>query len=303
MWFDGEFIEDAQARVSPLSHSLHYGGAVYEGIRFYEFPHNFWRSVFRLQDHINRLLVSAQVMDMESPYGAEELCEAVLESVKKSDLQAGYIRPAIFRGEGIGLMSPGIPVHTMIAVLPWAQGPDSISLATSKMIRLHPRSTSIGAKVAGHYVNSYLAAAEAKKSRANDALLLDYEDNVAETSIANVFFVKGETIFTPKTENIFPGITRDTILYLCHGEERDVSLQEAKEADAMFVTGTACEVLPVARLDDKVFDTENPLVRKIRAFFGHVVDSSCPVNKPWLSTLEPTSWASKLINPAKGANR
>src|SRR3989338_9208175 len=80
MWFDGEFIEDAQARVSPLSHSLHYGGAVYEGIRFYEFPHNFWRSVFRLQDHINRLLVSAQVMDMESPYGAEELCEAVLES-------------------------------------------------------------------------------------------------------------------------------------------------------------------------------------------------------------------------------
>src|SRR3989338_5549639 len=90
-------------------------------------------------------------------------------------------------------------------------------------------------------------AAESKKSGANDALLLDYEDNVAETSIANVFFVKGETIFTPKTENIFPGITRDTILYLCHGEERDVSLQEAKEADAMFVTGTACEVLPVAR--------------------------------------------------------
>lgn len=297
MWFDGKFVGDAESHMSLLSHSLHYGGAVYEGIRFYEFPHNFWRSVFRLQDHIDRLLASAQAMDMEVPYRAEELCEAVLESVRASNLQAGYIRPAIFRGEGIGLMSPGIVVHAMIAVLELPHGPKSINLATSKMIRLHPHSSDIKAKVAGHYVNSYLAAAAAKKLGADDALLLDYEGNVAETSVANVFFVKGEKIFTPKADNIFPGITRDTILSFGNYEERNVSLEEAKDAEAMFVTGTACEVLPVARLDDKVFDTEHRFVQRMRSYFWGVVDSSIPVSKAksWLDTLEPSTWASRLM--------
>ena len=128
VWLDGKLVEKVD--VSPLSHSLHYGGAVFEGIRFYEIPCSGARSVFRLRDHINRLFASAQAVGMEIPYSVEQLCEAVLATVKQSGLHAGYIRPLIFRGEGIGLMAPRIQVHTMVAVLPWA----NIRVGASKII-------------------------------------------------------------------------------------------------------------------------------------------------------------------------
>lgn len=299
-WFDGQLVPLESVRVSPLAHSLHYGGAVFEGIRFYEFIHNGRRCVFRLEDHIHRLLASARIMGMESPYSTDELCEAVLSTVRQSDLYADYIRPVIFRGEGIGLNSENLRTHVMIAlvVLPWQQTIKPIELVTSRFIRLHPQSTEITAKVAGHYVNSYLAAMEAKKAGADDALLLDHKGNVAETSIANVFFVKGESIFTPRLGSIFPGLTRDCIIDFCENfrppkfgkmqiEQRDISLEEAMSADAMFVTGTACEVLPVAKLNGKQFDTQNPRVLFLQQMYWGMVLNSIPCHQPsWLSVVD-----------------
>jgi len=291
VWSDGKLMEKEKV-IGPLSHSLHYGGAVFEGIRFYEIPCSRKRAIFRLEDHIQRLLASACVMGMEIPYGAEELCEAVLATIKQSNLQAGYIRPLIFRGEGIGLMSQVIEVYTMIAVLPWTDGPKSAKLATSSLMRLHSASTVIGAKIAGHYVNSYMAAARARKQGADDALLLDYEGNVAESSVANVFFVRGKKVFTPKQGNIFSGITRNTVIQLLdllgiEVVEREISLAEALKFNAMFLTGTACEVLPVSELDDRKFDTDHPIVLHCREMYRQAVSGnllSAPAN--WLTYVD-----------------
>ena len=281
VWYDGKLVKNEEVGVSPLSHSLHYGGAVFEGIRFYEIPCGSARAVFRLKDHIDRLLASACAMGMEIPYGVEELCEAVLDTIKQSNLQAGYIRPIIFRGEGIGLMSSGITVHVMVAVMPWVKGRESVNLATSQTIRLHPSSTNINVKVAGHYVNSWMAATEAKSLGADDALLLDWEGNVAEASVANVFFVKGDKIFTPSRKNIFSGITRNTVIHFCSKwsnavEERTVTFAEAKDADAMFLAGTACEVLPVAKLDGKQLNTNHSIVLYCRNVYQKVVQAGLP---------------------------
>lgn len=273
-WLDGKFVRDVEARVGLLSHSLHYGGAVYEGIRFY-MTIDSCRAIFRLKDHVERLVASATAMGMET-YPVEMLMTAIVEAVQLSGLEAGYIRPMVFRGEGIGLMSANIASHTMIAVLPWADGPPSTRLVTSQFIRLHPRSTKIEVKAAGHYVNSYLAAAEARKQGADDALLCDWQGNVAETSVANVFFVKGERVFTPKRGNIFAGLTRYTVIELLKQvgvevEECDFSLAQALFCDAMFVAGTATEVLPVVKLNDKQFDLENSTVLCCRNVYKQVV--------------------------------
>lgn len=273
IWLDGKFCKAMQ--VSLLAHSLHYGGAVYEGLRFYKTDSGV-RAIFRLKDHLERLLASASVMGMEISYSVNDLMQVAVQAVQRSGLEEGYIRPMIYRGEGIGLMSANISVHTMIAILPWGKGQESITLTTSSFIRMHPGSTNIRAKVAGHYVNSYLAAAEARKSGVDDALLLDYKSNVAETSVANVFFVKGETVFTPARENIFPGITRDTVIVTLAAagrivEERNISLAEVLQSDAMFVVGTAAEVLPVVKLDGKEFNVNHPAVLRCRGIYQRAI--------------------------------
>ena len=275
MWLDGKTVE--KVAVSPLSHSLHYGGAVYEGIRFYQ-TQDGRRAIFRLNDHLKRLLVSAVVMRMKIPYSLDQLMQATIAEVRQSGLEEGYIRPIVFRGEGLGLMSRGNVAHTLIAVVPWVDGPESTTLAFSHMIRMHPVSTVITAKVAGHYVNSYLAAAEAQDRGADDALLLDYQGNVAEASVANVFIVKGDSVITPPSGNIFCGITRDTVIRLLDVirgqkvEERTVSPIDALfRADAMFVAGTAAEVLPVAKLDDRDFDVGNKTVVLCRDLYRQAI--------------------------------
>ena len=287
MWFDGKFVADADAHVSLLSHSLHYGGAVYEGIRFYQTADG-RKAVFRLQDHLVRLHQSAQVMGMEM-YPMKVLEDVIVQAVRMSSYEEGYIRPMVFRGEGIGLMASNISVHTMIAILPWAKGQESIRLVTSPIVRLHPGSTNIEVKVAGHYVNSYLAAAEARKRDADDALLLDWQGYVAETSVANVFFLKGNRIFTPKRGSIFPGITRDTTMSLLAAsgqivEERNLSLSQAMFCDAMFLAGTACEILPVTRLDQREFCSYDSRVARCMDLYQQAIRHG--LREDWLTYVD-----------------
>lgn len=290
MWLDGKFVLDAEAKTSLLSHSLHYGGAVYEGIRFYK-TEGGRHAIFRLKDHLKRLQASARTMSMET-YTIKALTDATIKAVRQSGLEEGYIRPMVFRGEGLGLMSLGILVHTMVAVLPWNKGPDSITLATTGMVRLHPGSTNVKAKVAGHYVNSYLAAAQAREKGADDALLLDWQGDLAETSVANVFIVRGERIFTPRRDHIFPGITRDTVIAILAANdrkvvERHISLDEALQCDAMFVAGTAAEVLPVARLNDRVFEPGHGVVTLCHNLYQRVIRGGLGKTFPdWLTFVD-----------------
>lgn len=272
LWLDGKFTETAN-EVSLLSNSLHYGGAVFEGIRFYEMR-SCQRGIFRLSDHIKRLVASATFAGMTCPFSESDLEQAVIQSVLASGLPEGYIRPIVFQGEGLPLTGR-LAVHVAVAVTEWPKQPDSVTLQTSQFIRTHPRSTILQAKIAGHYVNSCLASREAKLNGFGDALLLDYEGNVADSTTANVFFVKGKRIFTPTADNIFVGITRDTMLVTLEREgygviEKKISLSEAYEADGMFLAGTACEILPVSKLDEVEFCSNN-LVEECRRLYSNIV--------------------------------
>ena len=264
-WFDGQLVQ--QATISVMSHSLHYGGAVFEGIRFYDAGSG-RKSIFRLGDHVERLLFSAEAMGMRCPYSREVLEAAIIETMRVSGLADGYIRPIVFLGEGFGLCAGDLPVHTAIYVFSHKQREQPLSLDISELIRMHPRSTNLAAKVSGHYANSLQAARKAQELGADDALLLDYQGFVAETSVANVFFVREERVFTPMSENIFPGLTRRTVFFICESlgipvAESHVTVSRALAADAMFIAGSASGLLPVARLNHKMFDTNNEFVSQI----------------------------------------
>ncbi|MFA5991111.1 MAG: aminotransferase class IV [Candidatus Doudnabacteria bacterium] len=250
IWFDGSFV--ATAVIDPLSHSLHYGGAVFEGIRFYGTLKGV--AIFRLADHVNRLFFSAESLGMVIPFSRKEIADAVIGAVKLSGFSDGYIRPLVFRDGGLGLSANGLPVHVMVAVIPWAKGKSEVSLKVSSFIRLHPQSTVLGVKASGHYVNSFLASAEARGQGADDALLLDYQGNIAETSVANIFLVNGSTIITPSPSCIFAGITRDSIIQLCGYagivvSEENIPLETTRGVEGMFIAGTAAEITQVEKLD------------------------------------------------------
>jgi len=286
IWFDGSFVNEAN--VSVLAHSLHYGGAVFEGIRFYNSAKG--SAVFRLGDHVRRLFFSAEFVGMELPLSRERVCEVVLEAVKRSGLTQGYIRPLVFRGEGLGLSSAGSEAHLAVIVLPWKKSSTGIRLKVSSIIRLHPRSTVLQAKIAGHYVNSFLAAAEAKKSGADDSLLLDYKGNLGETSVANVFVVNGARVATPPADCIFAGITRDSVMRLCKYagiavEETDIALKMAWEAAAVFIAGTASEVCPVTELDSLAVPN-CAVARKCRRLYNLAVMGNLEAFSHWLTCVK-----------------
>ncbi len=288
MWFNGEFVHETH--VPMTAHSLHYGGAVYEGIRFYRTSNN-GRAVFRLEDHLNRLLGSARVMEMECPFPISALKQAALELIRRSGLTEGYVRPIIFNGEGLGLCADHLPVNTGIVVLPWLQRVEPLRLMQSSWIRMHPASSVVEAKIAGHYVNSRLAALEAKKAGADDALLLDFEGNVAETSVANIFIVKKGKVFTPARGNIFSGITRSSLLqlsaqYSVSVTEKKVSLLEAQSCDAMFVVGTACEVLAVSAFGERELDISNQLLLLCQELYQKAVHGLIPFRLQWLTYVD-----------------
>ncbi len=210
---DGSLIPWKDAKIHILTHSLHYGSAVFEGIRFYKTEKG--PAVFRLKDHISRLFKSAKTMYIKIPYKEEEICKAVLNLIKENSLDSGYIRPIVYYGYGkMGLGVKEAKVNVSIAVWPWGSylGEDPIKIKISNFMRIHPKSSVTHAKISGHYVNSILAGEEARTEGFNEALLLDYKGNIAEGPGENLFIVKDNELQTPLKENILPGITRDSII-------------------------------------------------------------------------------------------
>lgn len=288
IWFNRKLVRWQEAKVHVLSHALHYGSGVFEGIRVYKTEKG--SAIFRLKEHIRRLFDSALCLYMEVPYSEEEIINAVKETVKANKLGEGYIRPIIFYGYGkMGLNPEGAKIDTAIAVWPWpAYIGESAKVMTSSFIRIHPKSLKADKKVCGHYINSILASLEAKEKGYDEALLLDYNGNVAEGPGENIFVVKDKKIKTPPLKGqILPGITRDSIIEIARDlgynvKEKDIKLEKLKEADELFFTGTAAEVTSIVLLDEKKFEI-GEITKKLKEKYLDVVRGKDKEYEKWLS--------------------
>ena len=221
IWQDGKMLDWRAADTHVLTHTLHYGAGVFEGVRAYD--GNLGTAIFRLQDHTKRLLNSAKIIGMNVPFNDDELNQAQIDVVKSNDMAFGYIRPMCFYGsEGMGLRADNLKVHCMVAAWEWGayMGKDNlengIRVKTSSYTRHHVNATMCKAKVNGHYVNSMLALQEATQDGYDEALLLDPQGFVAEGSGENVFIVRDQVLYTPELSSALDGITRKTIITLAH---------------------------------------------------------------------------------------
>jgi branched-chain amino acid aminotransferase len=291
VWMDGNFVDWKDAKIHVLTHTLHYGMGVFEGIRFYETEKG--PAVFRLKEHIERLLDGAKKCFMNVPYTQEQLERAVVETIKKNGIKAGYIRPILYYGYGkMGLDPHGAPVNASIAVWPWGRylGEEAVKVKTSEYIRIHPKSTKAECKITGHYANSIFASCEVKAKGYQEALLLDFKGNVAEGPGENVFIVKDGKLVTPKLGNILQGITRRSIIQIAKdnkikAKEKKIRLDDIYNADEAFFTGTAAEVSPICSLDDHDIGKmcPGPITHKLREAFMDIVTGKNKKYEQWLT--------------------
>ncbi len=268
IWINGEMIEWRDAKVHVLTHTLHYGVGVFEGVRAYDTSSG--PCIFRLQDHTRRLFDSAQILRLDIPFSESELNAAQKEVFALNNLNEGYLRPVAYLGsEAMGLRADGLTVNVAIACWPWPDYMDpqsrelGITVRTSSYTRHHVNITMCKAKANGNYINSIMALREAIDSGCDEALLLDNEGYVAEGSGENFFLVKNGVIHTPELTSCLPGITRDTVLVFARELnisviERRITRDEVYIADEAFFTGTAAEVLPIRELDGRTIGDGKP---------------------------------------------
>lgn len=295
IWFDGEFVPWREAKVHVLTHTLHYGTGVFEGVRAYRAEDG--TAIFRLHDHTKRLFDSAAIIGIKIPFARAELNEAQCEAVRKNGLETAYLRPMIFYGaEGMGLRADNLKVHCIIAVWQWGTylGEENIRrgirVKTSSFARHHANAAMSKAKANGHYINSMLALHEALAVGCDEALMLDTDGYVAEGSGENVFVVVDGALHTPDLSAVLNGITRRTVLQLARAEgldvvERRITRDEVYIADEVFLTGTAAEVTPVRELDGRVIGdgARGPVTERLQMKFFDAVHGRGDAPREWLT--------------------
>lgn len=289
-WRDDSFTPLSKTTVPLLTHSLHYGSAIFEGIRFYNTEKG--PAVFRLHDHIIRLFFSAKTMGMAIPFSQKAIEQAVCELIKKNGLTSGYIRPLVFYGEKMGLQPAGAPLHVAIACWPWGKylTKETVTVKTSSFMRVHPRTSVMAAKISGNYANSVLASLEAHREGYDEALFLDHVGNIAEGPGENIFFVKGKALITPPEGSILPGITRNSIMRISKDlgytvKEQNIKPKDLKKFDEAFFCGTAVEVNGIGKIDGVVFNKgkEGPITKHIRETYTQAVSGALPRYKKWVT--------------------
>ena len=293
IWMDGKLVPWDEAKIHVLTHSLHYGSGVFEGIRAYETRKG--PAVFRLTDHIARLYRSAKIYTIEIPYTPEELIEATKETVRASGLPACYIRPLVYLGYGeMGLNPLLSPVNVSIAVWPWGAylGDEGVThgvrMKISSWRRHDPNIIPPAAKGTGQYINSQLAKVEAIKAGYDEAILLNPQGLVAEASGENIFIVRdGEIITPPLSAGALIGITRDSVIKIAGDlgigvHEAELVRTDLYTADEVFVCGTAAEITPVREIDDRVIGEPGPLTRKVQEIFHSAVRGDLEQYSSWL---------------------
>jgi len=298
IWLDGEMIPWRDAKVHVLTHTLHYGMGVFEGVRAYEAEQG--TSIFRLDAHTNRLINSAKIMNMDMPFDKATLDEAQKAAVRENNLKSAYIRPMAFYGsEGMGLRADNLKVHVMVAAWEWGayMGEENltrgIKIATSSYTRHHVNVTMTKAKSNGQYMNSMLALQEAINHGCDEALLLDVDGYVSEGSGENFFMVKDGVLYTPELTSCLDGITRKTIMQLAKEQgievrEKRITRDEVYIADEAFFTGTAAEVTPIRELDNRPIGSgsRGPITEKLQSLYFDIVHGRSPEHMDWLSTVK-----------------
>jgi branched-chain amino acid aminotransferase len=296
IWIDGKLVPFEESKVHVLTHALHYGIGVFEGIRAYKTADG-RSAVFRLREHMQRLYDSAHIVLMEIPFAQEKLEQACIETLKANRLDAGYLRPLAFFGSGSMGVGAVNPVQVVIAAWPWGaylseEGlKKGIRAKVSSFTRMHVNVQMVRAKVSGQYVNSFLANREAAMSGFEEAILLDTEGYVAEGSGENLFIVKNGVLQTPPLSSaVLAGITRDTVLRIAR--DANIPVREEKFtrdtmylADEMFMTGTAAEVTPVREVDNRRIGRgePGPVTKKVQESFFRAVRGEEPRYREWLT--------------------
>ncbi len=295
IWLDGKLVPWREAKTHVLTHTLHYGMGVFEGVRAYKTEKG--AAIFRLQDHTDRLFRSAHILNMPMPFDKETINEAQRVAVRENNLESAYIRPMCFYGsEGMGLRADNLKVHVMVAAWSWgaylgAEGMEKgIRIRTSSYTRHHVNITMCKAKANGNYMNSMLALQEALACGYDEAMLLDNEGYVAEGSGENIFLVRDGMLYTPDLTSALDGITRNTIFQLA-GElgipvkEKRITRDEVYVADEAFFTGTAAEVTPIREVDNRLIGSgkRGPITERLQSMYFDVVHGRAETHHDWLS--------------------
>jgi len=295
IWMDGRFVDWDNANVHILTHTLHYGLGVFEGIRCYDTKKG--PAIFRLDEHIERLFSSAHIFLMEIPFSEKEIKDAIIRTVKVNKIRECYIRPIAYIGYGaMGLYPKENPVNVSIAVWPWGaylgdKGlNEGIRVKTSSFIRNHVNANMTRGKVCGYYVNSQLAKKEAIASGYDEAVLLDTEGYVSEGSGENIFIVRKGNLKTTPLTSILEGITRNSIIQIAHDNKIKVTEErftrdELYISDEAFFTGTAAEVTPIREVDGRVIGAGKPgkITKKLQSVFFDVVKGKNKKYESWLT--------------------
>ncbi len=296
IWFDGKMVPWAEANVHVLSHALHYGTGVFEGIRVYQCVDN-TSAVFRLDEHVKRLFESMKILNLSIPHTEESIKNAIIETLKVNKLSEGYVRPLSFVGAGVmGIHPKDNPIQTIIAVWPWGAylGEEAlakgISIKTSTFTRHHPNVMMTKAKAAGNYVNSVLAKMEAIADGFEEALMLDTNGYVSEATGENIFMVKDGIIKTTPLTSILGGITRNSIVQIARSlgftvVEQQFTRDELYTADEAFFTGTAAEVTPISSVDRRTIGEgkAGAVTLKLQEQFFRVAKGQEPDYEKWLT--------------------
>ncbi len=299
IWYDGRLVNWDEAQVHVLTHALHYGTGVFEGIRAYECVDG-RSAVFRLEEHIARFLGSAHILEMKLPFSAEDMVAACVDTLKANQQKNGYIRPLAFVGEGVMGVHPGDnPIHLIIATWPWGAylGEEAlltgIRVRTSSFARHHVNVMMTKAKCSGNYVNSVLAKMEAVADGYDEAIMLDTQGYVSEGSGENIFMVKDGIIKTPPLGNVLSGFTRESVITLAKSlgyelREEVIGRDMLYMADEAFFSGTAAEITPIREVDRRKIGAgkAGPVTQKLQTEFFKVVKGENPDYKHWLHYYE-----------------
>ncbi|MDW5418600.1 MULTISPECIES: branched-chain amino acid transaminase [unclassified Iodobacter] len=295
IWYDGKLVEWRDATTHVLTHTLHYGMGVFEGVRAYETPKG--TAIFRLHDHTERLFNSAKIFQMNIPFSFEELFEAQKTVVRENKLASCYLRPLAFVGsEKLGIAATGNTINVIVAAWPWGaylgtEGLEKgIRVKVSSFTRHHVNVSMVRAKASGYYVNSILAHQEAAADGYDEAMLLDTEGYVSEGAGENLFIVKKGKLYTPDVSSCLDGITRSTVITLAKEEgieviEKRITRDEVYTADEAFFTGTAAEVTPIRELDNRPIGigSRGPITERLQKRYFDCVKGLDPLHEDWLT--------------------
>jgi branched-chain amino acid aminotransferase len=298
IWVDGEMVPWREAKVHVLTHSLHYGMGVFEGMRAYKTVRG--PALFRMPEHVERMFASAHILQMHIPFTQQQIADACVAAIRENMLEDGYVRPLAFYGsEAMGVSAPNLTVHVIVAAWKWGEylGDGALErgvrLRTSSYARHHVNVTMCRTKATGNYINSMLALREAQACGYDEALVLDVDGFVAEGSGENVFVIRKGVIYTPDITSALAGITRDTVMTLAAEAgyevvEKRITRDEVYIADEAFFTGTAAEVTPIRSVDDRLIGEgkPGPITRALQERYFATVHGQHDGHLDWLTAIQ-----------------